>query len=310
MRFALAGSIPEPKPLILKYTADAFIDIPTYIDLGYTNFDAIVIGAGGGRGGGYDGADFNTPANKLRGYGGEGGGGGFHRVKGLLASLDDTISILVGQPGANGTDLLTDSTVEYNIATTDGGFGGYSSFNGYSCIASGGNGGKRVYSATLDISLGCDGGDGGLGGISEHGWGGPHGTAGTFADLGPEPGTPGEDGPLFYGPFEYTVGFVTAAGLIGKGGGGGAGGMGLYVTGDTGANRLRATAGGRGSYDPSDESVFGLGGPPGHDPNSNTDEVVPGYASGARVTPLDGTNTVYGKSGQTGVVVLRLTAEE
>src|SRR6202008_3181072 len=110
--------------------------------------------------------------------------------------------IVVGVAGAAGDDLFSDSGDESDISTTDGENGGNSSFNGDSCcVASGGEGGKRVYSATLDISPNSDGGDGGLGGISEDGWGGKHGIAGTFDDIGPDAPVDAEDGFLIKGPY-------------------------------------------------------------------------------------------------------------
>jgi hypothetical protein len=75
------------------------------------------------------------------------------------------------------------------------------------------------------------------------------------------------------------------------------------------------TAGGRGSYNPGDTSVYGPGDTPKTDPNSGTVLIIPGGASGAKAAPLNGLPTVYGQSksaraiGSPGVVVLRLTAE-
>ena len=56
---------------------------------------------------------------------------------------------------------------------------------------------------------------------------------------------------------------------VGKGGGGGAGGVGKYA----GVTCNAATAGGRGSYNPGDTSVYGPGDTPDDNPNS-FDEIL------------------------------------
>ena len=97
MRFELAGSLIHPDPLVLKFNSNANFDVLQYIDLGYTHFEVICIGGGGGRGGGIDTANTGT---LIRSYGGAGGGGGFHRVRGLLSALPDTCPVVVGAGGA------------------------------------------------------------------------------------------------------------------------------------------------------------------------------------------------------------------
>lgn len=295
MRIVLSGTLTSLEPKIFVFTSDTDFDISSYKAAGYTDFDGIAIGAGGGKGGGCEGVDTEDEDRHVKNYGGQGGGGGFHRIKGLLSGLPDSCSIVIGQPGIDGNDADNPDD------TTDGEAGGNSSFNGDTIRASGGNGGKRAISCSTVLSSDANGGDGGLGGIGEAGWGATGGMAGT---LGPdEPGIDGEDGTLFEGPFEYTEGFFTSPGKIGKGGGGGAGGIG---NSDLPRKEMAATKGGKGSYNMGDESVFGPGGDVSTD--DGMEDIIPGIGGGARVAPLNGTPFVYGSSGQPGVVVLKITA--
>jgi len=286
MRLELAGSLVRPEPLVLRFIANQDFDVQNYLDLEYTHFEVICIGAGGGRGGGIDTANSGT---LVRNYGGEGGGGGFHRVRGLLSALPALCPVVVGVAGLPGTSHASNPTL-----TTNGGDGGGSSFNDPTCRASGGQGGKRAQSNSTTVTTDADGGDGGVGNRFIVGGGGAGGVAGTPTATGPgTPGTAGVDGTLFQN--------------VGKGGGGGAGGVGKYGSGGTTLNA--ATAGGRGSYNPGDTSVYGIGDGPGVDPTSGSANVVPGRASGAKASPLNGLPTVYGRSGEAGIVVVRLTAE-
>lgn len=286
MRFELSGSLIRPAPFVLTYSSDATFDTLSYIDLGFTNFEVICIGGGGGMGGGIDTLDIDT---HIRNFGGAGGGGGFHRSRGLLSALPNTCSVVVGSAGTAGRDDLGNPA-----NTTDGGDGEASTFNTNTCRASGGKGGKRSQSNSDTVSTQADGGVGGVGNRTTAGGGALGGTAGTPSSSGPgTPGTAGSDGT------------ITNDGLIGKGGGGGAGGVGKY--GGTVCNA--ATAGGRGSYNPGETSVYGLGYLPTNDASSEADNIVPGVASGAKTTPLNGLPNIYGRSGQNGVVVVRLTAE-
>jgi hypothetical protein len=292
MRIELAGSLVHPDPLVLKFDHNVGMAIPYYMDLGYTHFDVICIGGGGGMGGGIDTANSGT---LIRSYGGAGGGGGFHRVVGLLSALPELTSIIVGVGGAVGTEHASNPAL-----TTNGGDGGYSSFNDTTCRASGGVGGKRVQSNSLTVSTQAHGGDGGVGNRIIAGGGGAGGVAGTPTATGPGiAGTAGQDGTFFSN--------------VGKGGGGGAGGVGKYGSGGTTCNA--ATSGGRGSYNPGNTAVYGPGDTPHNDGSSGSQNVIPGGASGAKAAPLNGLPTVYGQSkgaravGDPGVVIVRLTAE-
>ena len=290
MRFELSGSLVKPDPLVVRYQANGNFNPASYIDMGYTHFDVICIGAGGGRGGGIDTANTGT---QIRSFGGAGGGGGFHRVRGLLSALPSSCPVVVGVGGNNGLDHASNPA-----STTNGADGGGSSFNGTTCRASGGQGGKRVQSNSLTVTTQANGGDGGVGDRITAGGGGSGGVAGTPTATGPgTPGTNGSDGTFFQN--------------IGKGGGGGAGGVGKY--GGTTCNA--ATSGGRGSFNPGDTSVYGPGDTPDPDSASGAANIVPGGASGAKASPLSGLPTIYGQSqsgaahGDPGIVILRLTAE-
>lgn len=282
MRFELAGSITHAPPKAINLETGNFI-VSDYLDLGYTNFDVICIGGGGGRGGGVDTANTGT---LIRTYGGEGGGGGFQRVRGLLSALPDPCPIVVGAAGAPGTEHPSNPA-----STTDGGNGGFSSFNADTCRASGGQGGKRAQTATTTGAPLANGGDGGIGNTIAPGGGGAGGVCG---DPDTDDSTAGEDGPIIDN--------------IGHGGGGGAGGIFKY----DGTSYLEATAGGRGSYNPDDILVAGIG----EDPQDITfpgdvvvEAVKPGRGGGANASPLNGLPYEYGRAGFPGAVIILLTAE-
>lgn len=297
MRFELSGSLVHPNPLVIVYDitqsdSDPHFDTQKYIDMGYTHFDVICIGGGGGAGGGID---TNNTGTLVRNYGGAGGGGGFHRTLGLLSALALDCPIVIGDGGAVGTNHVSDPNL-----TTDGGDGEPSSFNDTTCRASGGKGGKRAKTNSTSVTTQADGGEGGRGDRIIAGGG----AAGGVAGIGPQPpdsatpATPGEDGTLFQN--------------IGEGGGGGSGGIGKYPTGQV---YMKGTAGGRGAYNPGDTSVYGPGSDPGDDAASASKTIVPGGASGAKASPVNGLPTVYGQSksghfpGDPGVVIIRLTAQ-
>lgn len=231
--------------------------------------------------------NFNNPSHMLKfrtyrqillyptlsGMGGAGGGGGMHRVSGLLVDLPDSVPIVVGKVGADAgigqvrqSGLWTPSDNDHatghdypNAFITDylndypppqssylppqaGADGGASSFADAVCQASGGKGGSpgRTWNGFIFLVDG-DGGDGGLGNRALAGGGG----AGSTAE-----GVNGSDG---------TWNSVTG---VGAGGGGGKGGRAYELIGDprfgapTRIDHL-ATAGGQGSYSFADTSVYG-----------------------------------------------------
>jgi hypothetical protein len=299
MRLELAGSLVLPEPVILTFYPDKsgipHVDFDTqkYIDLGYIHFDVICIGGGGGMGGGIDTVNTGT---LVRNYGGAGGGGGFHRVQGLLSALPSLCLVVVGVGGALGTE----NNGSNPALTTDGGDGGPSSFNDPACRASGGKGGKRAQTNSLTVTTQANGGAGGVGNHTGAGGGATGGIAGTPTATGPgTPGSSGVDGTFSQG--------------IGQGGGGGAGGVGKYPS--PGVTCVAATNGGRGSYNPGDTSVYGPGDTPDNDPSSGSPSIIPGGASGAKASPLNKLPYLFGQSkgqrlpGDPGVVILRLTAE-
>lgn len=292
MRFELSGSMIRRPPVVLTFSSNGSFDSDTYMDLGYNTFEVLCVGGGGGMGGGINTANAGT---FVRSYGGAGGGGGLHKVKGLLSALPASCPVVVGVGGTLGNEHASDPA-----QTTDGGDGGYSSFNGTTCMASGGKGGKRVQTNDTSTTTQAHGGAGGIGGTIVAGGGAAGGTAGTPSPTGPgTAGTAGADG--------------VWNGVIGAGGGGGAGGVGKYGSGGTTLNA--ATAGGRGSYNLSDLSVYGPNGVPSADPNSGSLNVVPGAAGGAKASPVNGIPTVYGSSkgsrvvSDPGIVVIRVTSE-
>ncbi len=283
MRIELAGTILRPDPIVitLNDTERVGLNILGYLDAGYTNFEVICIGAAGGQGGGIDSQGVG---NLIRSYGGAGGGGGFHRVRGLMSALPvPIVPFEVGQGGTMGNDHPNDPN-----QTTNGGDGEYTSFNNATCVASGGKGGLRVISNDISLATHADGGVGGIGNRSIAGGGGIGGTA---ILPGVANGTDGHDGILGYND-------------IGQGGGGGAGGLGRYGIGTI----FFATSGGRGSYNPNNISVYGPGLPP-------TASIQPGGAGGAKASPLNGLPTVYGQSNgvrqpaSSGMIIIRLTVE-
>ena len=290
MRFELAGTLVRPAPVSLYLANGSEFAPDDYIKQGYTNFDVICIGASGGAGGGINTAGTGT---NIRSTGGNGGGGGLHRVQGLLTALPALCPVVVGKSGTIGKDHISDPG-----QTTDGGDGGYSSFNTTTCVASGGKGGRQVQTNSTTDSTLADGGVGGVGGSNVAGGGAIGGTAGTPTATGPgDPGVDGADGGW--------------DGEIGEGGGGGAGGVGLYGTKVT-CNA--ATAGGAGSFDSGDLQVYGPGGSPSTEASSGASSVTPGRASGAKAAPITGLTDIYGQSSHVaatnnvGLVVIRLTA--
>ncbi len=291
MRLELAGSVLRPPPLTVKLLNGVDFVPQQYIDMGYTDFEVMCIGAGGGTGGGIKTGNTGT---QIRSYGGAGGGGGLHRVRGVLSALPASCPVVVGVGGNPGLDHVSDPAL-----TTDGQDGGSSSFNGTTARASGGQGGRRAQTNSVTVSSQANGGAGGIGDRILVGGGAAGGVAGIPTATGPgTPGTAGQDG--------------SWDGVIGKGGGGGAGGIGTYL----GVTANAATPGGRGSFDPGDTSVYGLGTSVSADSSdSGAASIVPGGAGGARPTPLNHLPLQYGESygsrikGHDGYVTIQLTAE-
>lgn len=208
--------------------------------------------------------------------GGGGGGGGLHVVKGLLVDLPTSVLAEVGQQGADGAPgqfnqvapwdpspvydpvYSTDkrgtrimSVARWNFinrfpnghptvgAPVEGSPGGASSF-GDICQASGGKGGKpAIQWAGSTLQQYAHGGQGGIGGSDIPG-GGADGAV-TSTSVGKDGGWNG---------------------TVGAGGGGGRGGIKADTIRSTGPD-VPATAGGRGSLNFGDTSVYGARGPLG-----------------------------------------------
>ena len=154
-------ALPDPNlddalpPQSFVFSEDGNFVKTDYVGLGYTHFEAICIGASGGRGGGM----VSSSPGSFYSYGGAGGGGGLHRIAGLLTDLPDISEIVVGQAGTDGVSNNGHSLVHTYIgsdppyawtanpsyiAATDGQDGGASTFNDTTCRASGGKGGKKI----------------------------------------------------------------------------------------------------------------------------------------------------------------------
>jgi hypothetical protein len=291
MRFELAGNLIHPDPIVITLTNGVPFAPQGYLNAGYTNFDVICIGAGGGMGGGINSE--NT-GNQIRSSGGAGGGGGLHRVQGLLSALPMECPVVIGSGGSIGTEDIASPAF-----TTDGGDGGYSSFNTDTCKASGGKGGKRVQINSFTVTTQANGGDGGVGGQTAAGGGGKGGTPGVPSATGP--GVAGKD--ALSGNWD---------GTIGQGGGGGAGGVAKFGSPPVTCNA--GTAGGNGSYNPGDLTVYGPGTAQGVEAATGAASTMGGSGGGAKAAPVNRLPNVYGSSqshmapGNSGVVVIRLTA--
>lgn len=307
MRLELGGVIKPLNPIVLIFTEDGTFNAGEYQDLGYTNFEVIIIGGGGGRGGGTYGEDTEHPGEYVRTFGGEGGGGGLLRVKGLVSALAPTMAITVGQGGAPGADSIEVEPFDPDD-TTAGEDGGYSQFFGgdttVGMASRGGFGGQPSISRSRDISSNANGG---AGGYPAMGTGGAGGEAEIIATMGGNtPPTRGENGVL-----NHSVSGTDTSDWWGGGGGGGPGGIETVTPGSPptdGITHGRSEQGGNGSYSVNDVSVYGVGGDDLTDHETGATRVVPGFGGGGRITPLNSSYKVYGQSGQPGVVAIRLTA--
>lgn len=219
------------------------------------------------------GGEFYEGGNPVKYIGGGGGGGGLHVVKGLLADLPVSVVVAIGQAGIDGApgqmyqaapfdpspiyDPIYSrmSLARWNFlnrfpnghptvdSPVEGLPGGASSF-GDICQASGGKGGKpAIQWVGSTLQQYAHGGKGGIGGSDIPGGGADGATTST---------SPGKDGGW--------------NGTIGAGGGGGRGGVRRTVLlpgGGGTTSDVFATAGGRGSLNFADTSVYGARGPLG-----------------------------------------------
>ncbi len=295
MRFELAGSSISKDPRILTINYDETFPVSRWIGEGYTHYEVICIGGGGGPGGA-GGAPY------MMTYGGGGGGGGLHRIQGYLKDLPSNLPIVVGSGGSIGKCDWGNWPPDWNTLT-DGGDGGYTSFNGNTCKAGGGEGGHKPQDPVDGDDptyFTGDGGSGGQGGTNSIG-GGPAGGIGGYFNLSGVNRGQGSD-MSFDGTWD---------GIVGDGGGGGAGGAGGVTNGEF----VTAQNGALGSYNIDDTTVYG----PGKNALQRDDYppaglIRPGGGGGAKATPLSGNPRVYGSggtgvnnAGARGVVIIRLT---
>ena len=365
MRVSLSGlgtpilleALPDPNvsselpPQSFIFAEDDVFLKSDFVSLGYTHFEVICIGAAGGRGPLiYKGVSswpyyfvgliehWHDPIPVAQSYrSGAGGGGGIHRVVGLLADLPEESPVVVGQPGADGPlgHVINDEPFEpvppYSSGSIydephlivypaeDGEDGGYSSFNGDLAQASGGKAGawplvaiagRTNHPMRTDYprTAGGDGGEGGTGGQIEPGGGGAGGT------------TEYESPPTEANRSTYNFPTHILAenggwdGEFGEGGGGGRGGR-YYPTSyvsqtgavDVYANTQQAGSGAKGAYSFGDNSKSGLGQGRQNEPLSANSLIIPGGGGGAKPNALE----AYGSNGPVsspqGAVFIRLT---
>lgn len=258
MRIRLSETDPPEAITTLTFNRNATFRTLDYIELGYTGFDVMAIGGAGG-----SSTWWWLLASPRWCGGGGGGGGGSHRVQGELSSLPNSVSVIVGRAGRSS------SRANMSQAPLDG---GYSSFNGSLCRASGGKAGTNPTPTVVG-----SGGEAGIGNRT----------------------TAGGGGNSQHGSWD---------GEIGSGGRGGAGGV--LVQQNSG--RLVMTQGrngGDGSYSQG-MPVAGVGGA-ASDPMEHTDyKFCGGSGGGATPRPLNGLSQAFGSNAPNaiadGVVVLRL----
>lgn len=261
-------------PITLALPHGSIFDPVFYLDGGYTDFEVTVIGAAGGAGAFYRSPPhYPVPLGDPVAYGGAGGGGGLHVVRGLLEDLPpEGVPVVVGRVGLDGTRYAS-TTDPYVAVVVNGSPLNFDTGQGHAQpyseagvprppymspdYAPGEVAHGPIYYPNPYIGAGIDGADGqassfgdiavasgGKGGIRatqlgpnySAGQGGRGGIGGTDVAGGggtPHPGTP--DG--------------TWDGTIGQGGGGGRGGT----------ISESAFGGGRGSFSLSDTSRYGPG---------------------------------------------------
>lgn len=315
MRFGLSGFGGPVLPKLIKLTDGVPFLKAIYVEQGYTNYEILCIGAAGGAGSGVNPGADGADQDGRRAFGGAGGGGGIHLVRGVLSTLPSSCDIVVGTAGADGPhshNYLDDGPGD----KADGEDGGPSSVHdeggtSYICKAAGGIGGQAYQIYGFDsILIGGTGGHGGAGNVSNSSGGGSSngGASSTDSEV---PADPGGDG--------------TWNGVSGQGGGGGAGGVGWWMPDpDFPVLEFPPSNGGRGAYNVADLSVSGPGGLAERAPITDigsgndldigayvADPLMPGAGGGAKATALNNLLTTYGskvegRSGD-GLVLIRLT---
>lgn len=200
---------PITGPRILKFTSIGTIqfDKTPYAQLGYVNYDVIVVGAVGGR----SGTAYGAPTGRHIVYGAGGGGGGFARKQGLLSDLDIFTTLTVGAQGKDGTDAGDNDKAGNGLVGGDSYFGTLGGYGGKGAIGGLAQGVPGEAQSPLLKSDPCIGGIGGGNTLNL----GASGTGGRQGD---------SDGGSVQPPVAPTKGTATGMGQSGgKGGGGGAG---------------------------------------------------------------------------------------
>lgn len=214
-------SLTPPGPLSRVYMDDDQFVASDYINMGYTTYEVVCIGGGGGiSNGGYifvDGVKNSQSGEWYYCGGSGGGGGGYMRVAGSLNSLvaAEPIPITVGKasggasPGTAWFKGLRTDWLDLTASTTLDGQDGQASSFGDICMASGGKGGKKGINTGTDPFWIMTAGDGGIGGTTVAGGGGKGGQSSR------------NGGSTYQFPAENGTASISGGAEIGKGGGGG-----------------------------------------------------------------------------------------
>lgn len=142
-------------PLTLEVSANGAFDRSLYSEVGYTDYEALLVGGCGGE----SGQAFGNTAQTIIQHKNGGGGGGSLRLKGKLSDLPAITPYTVGSGGANGADSGNRGQAGA------GGKGGDTVFNGHTAFGGGGGGGGNWSISTVGDLIFLDiRGEGGQGG--------------------------------------------------------------------------------------------------------------------------------------------------
>jgi hypothetical protein len=248
---------------------------------GVTSIDAVAVGGGGG-GGGSNGASGPGAAG--------GGGGGLSWLNGISVTPGETLDVIVGDGGAQGTNSIDgveggDSSIQRSggiLLLAEAGQGGASN------VTSGGDGAGGAGGSSLDVSYG--GGNGGAGGAAQNnGAGAGGGGAGGYSGNGGK-------GDGTNGAQQNGSGGGGAGGLAinsqpptASAGGGGVGILGEGPSGTTGSST--SVGGSNAPQDPTSDTAGLYGGGGGA---TEDDTNAPGQNGGAgAVRIIWGTSRAY-----------------
>lgn len=264
---------------VLKYTTPGYYEYRKMLHLltGFTTYEALLVGGAGGQ----SGQALGNASSRQYQCGG--GGGGVLRLSGPIADLPSISALVVGGPGANGADSLSNEAKAGN-----GEDGGDTLFNAHMAYGGGGAiGGQYAISGSggtlsRQYPTNSEGGDGG-GNSAALGTGGAGGRA---ARLEQEPGTAEVINSTAPTMGTYVVGGV--APVIGGGVGGGGGPGDCLEVINVGQSTGQARAGGAGNH-PDLSSAAG-----------NSGSTSGGSGGGANVQTITGVAEEYGTSKPSG----------